>query len=63
VRQQKLSPNLEATKGAASCSQAAQVRLPGPSPVVKISRKRYFRLSLVLKILWLAIFETENAYA
>jgi hypothetical protein len=32
-------------------------------PIGKNSRGRYFRLSLVLKIVWLAIFETENGYA
>jgi len=63
VRKQELSPDLEATKGAASCSRAAQVRLERPSPVGKNSQRRYCRLSLVLKIGWFAIFETENAYA
>ena len=51
MRKQELSPDLEATKGAASCSRAAQVRLERPSPVGKNSQRRYCRLSLVLKIL------------
>ena len=61
VRKEELSPDLGATKGATSCSQAAQIRLLRSSPISKNSQSRYFRLSLVLKIAWLVIF--ENAYA